>query len=57
MAIRKKKYTKYKMQYGFPRSGSDAFFWHLTPWPPLLKGEGEKGVGGKGGEVHENNEK
>jgi len=40
-----------------PRSGNDAFFWHLTPWPPLLKGEGEKGVGGKGGEVHENNEK
>jgi len=48
-----------------PRSGGSAFYWHLTPWPPLLESlsrakareEGEKGVGGKGGEVHENNEK
>ncbi len=47
-----------------PRSGGSAFYWHLTPWPPLLESlsrakareEGEKGVGGKGGEVYENNE-
>ena len=37
-----------------PRSGSADFYWHLTPWPPLLESlsrakareEGEKGVGG-----------
>jgi hypothetical protein len=24
---------------------------YLSPWPPLQIGEGEQGVGGKGGEV------
>ena len=36
-----------------PRSGNSAFYWHLTPWPPLLdslsrakaREEGEKGAG------------